>query len=125
MRAKLVGMSDDTCMSCTSLNGVEIVGNLMASGCAWLWTGPPVGTGCSHLTEAAWSVGDCRITFTIQLDYCLQVMFWHDFPTPPDCWGSADAPLLVEFQQALSCGDPTKLLCAPFASLAKIWGTDQ
>lgn len=127
MHAKLVGMSNDTCTSCDSLNDEDavIVSSLMTSSCAWLWTGPPVGTDCSRLTEAAWSVGNCRITFTIQLDYCLQLMFWHDFPAPPDCWGSEEAPLVLEFQQAYWCGNPTKRLCAKSASLVKVWGTDQ
>ncbi len=125
MHAKLVGMSNDTCTSCTSLNGVEIKSSLMTSSCSWLWTNPPVGTDCSRVTEAAWGVGDCRISFAIQLDYCLELTFWHDFPKPPDCWASDSQPLELEFQQFSACDDPSKLLCAKSALKVLVWGTDK
>ncbi len=124
MHAILEGMSDDTCTSCDSLNGVEIVSNLSMSSCPWLWTESPVGTDCSRLTEASWAAANCRVSFTIQIDDCLLLQFWHDFPEPPDCWGSEHEPLTLEFQQAYWCGDPLKPVCAKSASLAKVWGTD-
>ncbi len=76
MHAILEGMSDDTCTSCDSLNGVEIVSNLSMSSCLWLWTESPIGTDCSHLTEASYREEDGSGAIVTSFDYT-----WHEGTT--------------------------------------------